>query len=159
MMLPTLGAMGDRWLVLGTAATIGAALVAAVAQAGPKEERFALAPNLPRVAAQASLARDALTVSVEGAPAGTRVGAAVARLACTGGGHDLGGAVADARGSARWAVGEPLPERVRDGRHVLALRVGDTTIACGPIPSARPAEKPVRQRHWGTWSFARHFVD
>lgn len=151
--------MGDRWLVLGTVATVGAALIATVAQAGPREDRFALDPNLPRVAAEASLTRDALTVSVEGAPAGARVQAVVDRLACTRGGDALGGAVADAAGEARWTVHGGLPERLRDGRHVLAVGVGGKTIACGSIPSARAAAPPARQRHWGIWSFARHFID
>jgi hypothetical protein len=151
--------MRDRWLVLGALATIGAALVAAVAQAGPKEERFALAPNVPRVTAVGSLSRGVLTVSVAGAPAGARVEAAGDLLACGRGGDLLGSALADAAGSARWTVRGALPERLRDGRHVLAVRVGATTIACGSIPSVRPAAGPTRQRHWGIWSFARHFID
>lgn len=150
--------MRDRWLVLGTIATIGAAFVAAVAQAGPKDERLTLAANVPRVTATAAVTHDALTVSVEGAPAGARVGASIDRLACTGGGPLGGAAVADRAGHARWTVRHAVPERVRDGRHVVAVRVGRTTIACGSIPTARPAAAPARQRHWGIWSFARHFI-
>jgi hypothetical protein len=151
--------MRDRWLALGALATVAAALVAAVAQAGPREERFPLAPNVPRVSADASLADGLLTVSVDGAPARSRVEAVVDRLACAGGGTVVGGSVADASGSARWRIGRPLPDRVRDGRHVLAVEVGGTTIACGAIPSVRPTPRPARQRHWGIWSFARHFID
>lgn len=150
--------MRDRWLALGALATIGAALVAAVAQAGPREERFALDPNVPQVSANATLVRGVLTLSVGGAPARARVDAAVDPLACTGG-DVVATAVADAGGSVRWTLGGALPERMLDGRHVLAVRVGGTTIACGPIPSARPAAQPARQRHWGVWSFARHFID
>ena len=151
--------MRDRWLVLGALATIGAALLVAVAQAGPREERFALDPNVPRVTAGASLSRGVLTVSVAGAPARTRVEAVGDLLACDRGGDLLGSAVADAAGRARWTARGTLPERLRDGRHVLAVRVGGTTIACGSIPSVRPAAGPRRQRHWGIWSFTRHFID
>jgi hypothetical protein len=150
--------MRDRWLVLGTIATIGTAFVAAVAQAGPKEERFTLAANVPRVAATAAVTDDALTVSIEGAPPGARVQVSIDRLACTGGAPLGGAAVAGRAGDARWTVRHAMPERVRDGSHVLALRVGPTTIACGSIPSLRPAPRPARQRHWGIWSFARHFI-
>lgn len=151
--------MGDRWLVLGAVATIGSALVAAVAQAGPKEVRFALDPNAPRVVASASVTGDDLTVTVDHAPAGARVAAATERLACTGNGTAAGGAVTDAAGAARWTIRGALGGRVRDGRHVLAVVAGGATIACGPIPSLRRAAKPARQRHWGIWSFARHFID
>jgi hypothetical protein len=150
--------MRDRWLVLGTIVTIGAAFVAAVAQAGPKEERFTLAATVPRVAATAAVTHDALTVSIEGAPAGARVQASIDSLACTGGAPLGGSAVANAAGAARWTVRHAVPDRVRDGRHVLTVRFGPTTIACGSIPSARPAAPRARQRHWGIWSFARHFI-
>jgi hypothetical protein len=150
--------MRDRWLALGALATIGAAFVAAVAQAGPRDEAFPLDPNLPRVSATASLTRGVLTVSVEGAPARARVDAAADLLACTAGGDVLGSALTDATGRSRWTARTPLADRLRDGRHVLAVRVGSTTIACGAIPSRRPTAHPARQRHWGIWSFSRHFV-
>lgn len=146
--------------MLGTVVTIGAALAAAIAQAGSRTERFSLDPNVPRVSAEVSVAREALTVAVAGAPGGARVELAVDRLACrAGGGRMLGGAVADSSGRAEVGAEGALPTRVRDGRHVLALSVGSTILACGPIPSARPTEEPAQQRHWGIWSFARTLVD
>jgi hypothetical protein len=151
--------MSDRLLALGSALTIAVAFAAAVAQAGPETERFALDPNVPRVTAKASVERDALTLTVTGAPAGARVAAEVDRLACAPGGRRAGSAVADAAGRASWTARGALPARVRDGRHVLAVSVGATTLACGSIPAGGRAAEPPRQRHWGPWSFARHFID
>lgn len=152
--------MRDRWLVLGTVVTIGAAFAAAIAQAGSRTERFSLDPNLPRVSAKVSVTREALTVVVAGAPGGARVALAVDRLACTaGGGRRIATAVADSSGRAEVGSKGALPGRVRDGRHVLALSVGSTILACGSIPSGRATDEPARQRHWGIWSFARTFVD
>lgn len=146
--------------MLGTVVTIGAALAAAIAQAGARTERFPLDPNVPRVSAEASVTRDGLAVSVTGAPGRARVELAVDRLACSAGrGRLLAGAVAGPSGRAEISAEGALPDRLRDGRHVLELSVGSTILACGPIPSARPAEEPVQQRHWGIWSFARTFVD
>lgn len=146
--------------MLGTVVTIGAALAAAIAQAGSRTERFPLDPNVPRVSAEVSVTRDVLTVALAGAPAGARVELAVDRLACSaGGGRMLADAVADSSGRTEIDAETALSPRLRDGRHVLALSVGSTVLACGPIPSARPTEEPAQQRHWGIWSFARTFVD
>lgn len=154
--------MRDRWLVLGTAATIGAALATAVAQAGPRTERVSLDRNGTAVSATATIVDGALSVSVSGMPPRARVEAIVDRLACATSGFDgrpAGGAVADARGSARWTVRGVLRPETRDGRHVLAVVAAGQTVACGPIPSAEPAAGPSPRSHWGTWSFAGRFLD
>ena len=154
--------MRDRWLVLGTAATIGAALATAVAQAGPRTERVSLDPNGTAVSATATIVDGALSVSVTGMRPRVRVEAIVDRLACATSGFDgrpAGGAVADARGAARWTVDGALPPATRDGRHVLAVVTAGETVACGPIPSAEPAAEPVPHSHWGIWSFAGRFLD
>jgi hypothetical protein len=74
--------MRDRWVIVAVLATL-VAVAGAAAHADSRAERFDLGSNVPALAASAAIAGSSLTVTVDGARAGARVDAAVARLACT----------------------------------------------------------------------------
>jgi hypothetical protein len=128
------------------------------ARAGTRAERFDLESNVPALAASAAIAGSSLTVTVDGARAGARLDAAVARLACARSfvERPAGRSTADSSGRAHWSAEGLITDKVRDGRHVLVVWSGTRMVACAAIPSAgaAPGDRP-----WGIRSFTRRFVD
>ena len=149
--------MRDKWVIVAVVATL-LAVAGAAAHADSRPQRFELQATTPGLTASASILGSGLTVSVDGAHAGARLDAAVARLAC---GRSYvvraaGGATADASGHARWTASGLVTRGLRDGLHVLAVWSGDRVVACSAIP---PDAKRAPTGPWGLRSFTRRFVD
>ena len=145
--------MRDRWVVVAVVATL-IAVAGAAAHADSRPQKFELEANVPGVSASASILGTSLSVSVEGAPAGAHLDAAVARLACARSFvvRRAGAERADGKGDARWTTDGLVTDALRDGRHVVAVWSGTRMVACAAIPSGVPQTR-------GLWSFTRRFVN
>jgi hypothetical protein len=147
--------MRDKWAILAVLVTL-VAVAGAAAHADSRAERFDLESNVPALTASASIAGSDLTVTVDGARAGARLDAAVARLACARSFVEraAGRSTADSSGQAHWSADGLVTDKLRDGKHVLVVWSGTRMVACAAIPSvgAAPGE-------WGIRSFTRRFVD
>ena len=145
--------MRDKWVVVAVVATL-IAVAGAAAHADSRPQTFELETNVPGVSATASILGTSLRVSIDGAPAGAYLDAAVARLACARSFvvRGAGGKRADGSGDAHWTTAGLVTDALRDGRHVVAVWSGARMIACAAIPSGTPQTR-------GLWSFTRRFVN